>query len=64
MHGISSNSNRIDFVFYTYIEGDSERERRCKCSLIDLNEVLPDTLLPLTMNKTKVQELLRSFFKG
>ena len=47
IHGIPSNSNRIDFVFDTYIEGsikDSERERRCKCSPIDLNEVLPSYL--------------------
>ena len=63
IHGLSSNSNRIDFVFDTYIEGDSEQERRCKCSLIDLNEVLPETPLPVTMNKTKVQELRRSFIK-
>ena len=72
IYGVSSNSNRIDFVFDTYIEGsikDSERKRRCKCSLIDLNEVLPETPLPVTtevfwafsMNKTKLQELLRSF---
>ena len=50
IHGIFSNSNRIAF-FDTYIEGsikDSEWERRCKCSLIDLNEVLPETPLPVT----------------
>ena len=39
------------------IEGsikDSERERGCKCSTIDLNELLTET--PLPVNKTKVQE--------
>ena len=49
--GISSNSNRVDFVFDTYFEGsikDSERVRRCKCSPIYLNEVLPETPLPVT----------------
>ena len=56
IHGISSNSNRIDcncidFVFDTYSEGsikDSEPERRCKCIPIHLNEVLPETPLPVT----------------
>ena len=56
IHGISSNSNRIDsncidFVFDTYSEGsikDSEPEGRCKCIPIDLNEVLPETPLPVT----------------
>ena len=28
-----------------------------------MNEVLPETPLPVTMNKTKVQELLRCFIK-
>ena len=70
VHGIFSNSDRIDFVFD--IEGsikDSERGRRCICSSIDLKKVLPETLLTVTMKafwassmyKTKVQELLRSF---
>ena len=72
IHGLSSNSNRIDSVYDTYIERsikDSERERRCKCSPINLNEVLPETPLLVTteafwassMNKAKTQGLLRSF---
>ena len=51
IHGVSNNANRVDFTFDTYIEGsitDSERERGCKCSPIDLNEVLPETPLPVT----------------
>ena len=70
-HALCSNSNRIDFVFDTYLEGsvkDSERARRCSHSPIDLNVMYEDTPLPVTMdafwasstNKAKVQGLIRS----
>ena len=72
VQSISHNANRIDYVFDTYIDGsvkDSERARRCNSSPIDLNNVSPDTPLPVTMesfwassmNKTKLQLLLRKY---
>ena len=71
-HSLSHNVNRIDFVFDTYIDAsakDSERARRCNCSPIDLNDVSPETPLPVTMesfwassmNKAKLQLLLRKY---
>ena len=72
VHSLSHNANRIDFVFDTYIDAsvkDSERGRRCNCSPIDLNDVSPETPLPVTMesfwassiNKAKLQLLLRKY---
>ena len=48
---------------------DSEQARRCNCSPIDLNDVSPETPLPVTMesfwassmNKTKLQLLLQKY---
>ena len=71
-HSISHNANRIDFVFNTCIGAsvkDGERARRCNCSPIDLNNVSPETPLPVTMesfwassmNKAKLQLLLRKY---
>ena len=73
--GLCGNSNRIDYVFDTYLEGsvkDSERAQRYSCSPIDLNVMCGDTHLPVTMdtfwasstNKAKVQGLLRSHILG
>ena len=72
VHSLSHNANRIDFVFDTYIDAsvkDGERARRCNCSPIDLNNVSPETPLPVTMesfwassmNKAKLQLLLRKY---
>ena len=72
VHILSHSANRIDFVFDTYIDAsvkDSERARRCNCSPIDLNDVSPETPLPVTMesfwassiNKAKLQLLLRKY---
>ena len=69
-YGICRYSERIDFVFDTYIDGsvkESERIRRYSCTPIDLNEVNAETQLPVHMdsfwssatNKEKLQELLR-----
>ena len=52
VHSLSHNANRIDFVFDTYIDDsvkDTERGRKCNCSPIDLNDVSPETPLPVTM---------------
>ena len=59
-------------MFDTYIAAsvkDSERARRCNCSPIDLNDVSPETPLPVTIesfwassiNKVKLQLLLRKY---
>ena len=72
VHILSHSANRIDFVFDTYIDAsvkDSERARRCNCSPIDLNDMSPETPLPVTMesfwassiNKAKLQLLLRKY---
>ena len=69
---LSHSANRIDFVFDTYIGAsvkDSERARRCNCNPTDLNDVSPETPLPVTMqsfrassiNKAKLQLLLRKY---
>lgn len=74
-HGLSINSNCIDFIFDTYVEDSvkgSERARRCNCSPIDLNVICAKTPLPVTMdafwasstNKAKLQGLLRSHILG
>ena len=72
VHSLSHNANHIDFVFDTYIDAsvkDGERAGRCNCSPIDLNNVSPETPLPVTMesfwassmNKAKLQLLLRKY---
>ena len=70
--GLCNKSNRIEFVFDTYVGGsvnDCERTSRCSCSPIDLNKVNAETQLPVTMDsfwastayKAKLQGLLRSY---
>ena len=72
VHSLSHIANRTDFVFDTYIDAsvkDSQRPRRCNCSPVDLNDVSPETPLPVTMesfwassiNKVKLQLLLRKY---
>ena len=72
VHVLSHSANHTDFVFDTYINAsvkDSEQARRCNCSPIDLNDVSPETPLPVTMesfwassiNKAKLQLLLRKY---
>ena len=71
-YGLSKHSSRIDFIFDTYVEGsvkDSERQRRLRCSPIDLNVICEETPLPVSMdsfwassaNKSKLQGLLRNY---
>ena len=59
-------------AFSSYIDAsvkDSQRPRRCNCSPVDLNDVSPETPLPVTMesfwassiNKVKLQLLLRKY---
>ena len=72
VHSLSLNALGTDFVFDTCIDAsvkDSERARRCNCCPIDLNNVSPETPLPVTMesfwassmNKAKLQLLLRKY---
>ena len=68
--GLCSGSNRIDFVFDSYVKGsikDNKRARRSCCKPIDLNVIAAETYLPVSMdafwaspaNKVKLQQLLR-----
>ena len=68
---IGQETDRIDFVFDSYMEGsikDSERRRRQKVAAIDLNDIENSTPLPVEMdrfwgssnNKLKLQMLIHT----